>query len=54
MNKKIKVTGYNFKHLPSKSWKFYQGIKEIKKKKLVDEMIRKGIKSIYAKHRKLK
>jgi hypothetical protein len=51
MENTIKVDGYNFQDLPIKNWKFYQGGKEIKSKKNVEEMIRAGIKSIEAKYR---
>ena len=51
METTIKVTGYNFKNMPMKNWKFYQGGRQIKSKKLVEDMIRAGIK-IEAKHRR--
>ena len=54
MEKQIKVDKYNFKDMPIKNWKFYQGITEIKSKKLIEQMIRNNVKSIYAKYRNLR
>jgi hypothetical protein len=40
------VDGYTMKTLTSKYFKFYSGITEIKNKKMVEDMVRNGLKII--------
>jgi len=42
--KTYQVDGYTMKNLTSKRFKFYSGITEIKSKKMVEDMVRNGIK----------
>ena len=44
--KRYQVDGYTMKTLTTKNFRFYSGITEIKSKKMVEDMVRNGMKII--------